>query len=275
MSDAFRKVRPGEPIKIAAQAWNQVIDQVTTRPRFDASTSPYPAINFQVRCRNATSGDVARWGVLQITGVLETPTGATGASGPTGSTGSTGAAVSIDAGTMSFLAYPGIVGVTPTDTAGARYVVATQPIKAGEIGMAAIDGVVQVKLDVQSASDNFATVKSGSVEQMKTASSGDASVLWKESGTGVKWGLVRIGAGSGGGVKLGKITGTWTKGGTQTVWEYTGAGAQVSGPSGPLSLTGVNRFVTVTVSGTSGSSAKWVAVANVDSTWHLIAAECS
>jgi hypothetical protein len=81
---------------------------------------------------------------------------------------------------------------------------------------------------------------------------------------------VRIGAGSGGGVKVGKITGTWTKGGTQTVWEYTGDGAQASGPSGPLSLTGVNRFVTVTA---SGSSAKWVAVASVDSAWHLIAAE--
>jgi len=262
VSDAFRKVRPGEPIKIAAQAWNQVIDQVTTRPRFDASTSPYPAINFQVRCRNSTSGDVARWGVLQITGVLETPTGATGASGATGS---------MDAGTMSFLAYPGIVGVTPMDTAGARYVVATQPIKAGEIGMAAIDGVVQVKLDIQSASDNFATVKSGSVEQMKTASSGDASVLWKESGTGVKWGLVRIGAGSGGGVKVGKITGTWSKGGTQTVWEYTAAGVQASGPSGPLSLTGVNRFANVNI---SGSAARWVAVTSIDSTWHLIAAEC-
>jgi hypothetical protein len=34
----------------------------------------------------------------------------------------------------------------------------------------------------------------------------------------------------------------------------------------------VNRFVTVTI---SGSAAKWVAVANVDSAWHLIAAECS
>jgi hypothetical protein len=260
MGDAFRKVRPGDPVSISATAWNRVIDQVTTKPRFDSSTSPYPAINFQVRCRNSTSGDVARWGVLQITGVLETPTGATG-----------GATGSMDAGTMSFLAYPGIVGVTPTDTAGARYVVATQPIKAGEIGMAAIDGVVQVKLDIQSASDNFATVKSGSVEQMKTASSGDASVLWKEGGTGVKWGLVRIGAGSGGGVKVGKITGTWTKGGTQTVWEFTAAGAQASGPSGPLSLTGVNRFASVTA---SGSAAKWVAVASVDSTWHLIAAEC-
>ena len=255
MSDAFSKVRPGDKLGIQARAWNRVIDQVTTKPRFDGNTSPWPAINFQVRCRNATSGVIARWGVLQITGVLETPTGATGA-----------------AATMSFQAYPGVVGVTPTDSANARYVVATQPIKAGEIGMAAIDGVVQVKLNVQSESDAFATVESGSVDQMKTASSGNASVLWKEAGTGAgKWGLVRIGAGAGGGVKLGKITGTWTKGTEATVWEFTGSGVQASGPTGPVSITGVNRFADVN---TTGGAAKWVAIASIDSAWHLIAAEC-
>lgn len=260
MTDAYAKVRPGEPLKIAAQAWNQVIDQVTLRPRLDGSSTAAPPINFQVRCRNATTGDVPRWGVLQITGILSTPTGATGATGPQ------------DAGTMSFLAYPGVVGVTPTSDAGAKFVVATQPIKAGEVGMAAIDGVVQVKLDVAASGDDFAGVKPGSVQQLRTGSSGDAVVLWKESGTGVKWGLVRIGAGAGGGVKVGKITGTWTKGNSQTVWEYSGAGVQSSGPSGYLSITGINRFATVEA---SGVAAKWVAVAKVDSTWHLIAAECA
>lgn len=266
MSDAFRKVRPGEPVAIAATAWNRVIDQVTTRPRFDGGGSGYPAINFQVRCKNNTTGDVERWGVLQITGVLEVPTGATGASG------------TVDNGTMSFLSFPGIVGVTPTDTAGAKYVVAMQPIKAGEIGMAAIDGVVQVKLDVQATADNFAIAKSGSTQQMKTASSGEASVLWKEGGTGVKWGLVRIGAGAGGGgVRLGKITGTWSKGGTGTIYEYSGDGTQLSVPTGssgataPATFTGVNRFAAITA---TGSAPKWVACGLVGSHWHLIAAEC-
>lgn len=267
MSDAFSKVRPGEPLKIAAQAWNQVIDQVTTRPRFDAASSAAPAINFQVRCKNATTGDVPRWGVLQIDGILETPTGATGtyATGPK------------EPGTISFLSYPGVVGVTPTSDAGARFVVATQPIKAGEVGMAAIDGVVQVKLDITAGGDDLAGVKPGSVQQLRTGSGGDAVVLWKESGTGVKWGLVRIGAGAGGGVKVGKITGTWMKGGQQTVYEHSGAGSQLSVPTGssgataPVTFTGVNRFATINA---SGSSAKWVAAAKVGSVWHLIAAEC-
>lgn len=267
MTDAYAKVRPGEPLKIAAQAWNQVIDQVTLRPRFDGNDSAAPPINFQVRCRNATSGDVPRWGVLQITGVLNTPTGVSGATGPQ------------DPGTISFLSYPGVVGVTPTSDAGARFVVATQPIKAGEVGMAAIDGVVQVKLDVTASGDKFAQAKDGSVQQLKTGSSGDAVVLWKESGTGVKWGLVRIGVGGGGGssVKLGKITGTWSKGATATIFEHSGAGVQLSAPTGssgataPVTFVAINRFATVAA---SGSAARWVAAASIDSQWHLIAAEC-
>lgn len=261
MSDSFAKVRPGQPIKIAARAWNSVIDQVTIRPRFGASPSLSPPINFQVRCRNATTGDVPRWGVLQITGILETPTGATGAY-------STGPQT---AGTMSFLSYPGVVGVTPTSAAGAKFVVATEPIEAGKVGMVAIDGVVQVKLDVGATDHSFASAKAGSVTQMRTGSSGEAAVLWKEDGTGLRWGLVRIGSTAGGGVKLGKITGTWSKGSSQEVWEYSGAGWQVSGTIGYATITGMNLFATVEA---SGSASKWVAVAKVDSTWHLIAAEC-
>ena len=265
MKDAFSKVRPGEPLKIAAQAWNQVIDQVTTRPRFDAASAAAPPINFQVRCKNATTGDVPRWGVLQITGILETPTGATGtyATGPK------------EPGTISFLSYPGVVGVTPTSDAGAKFVVATQPIKAGEVGMAAIDGVVQVKLDITASGDDFAGVKPGSVQQLRTGGSGDALVLWKEGGTGVKWGLVRMGVA--GGIKLGKITGTWSKGSTATVYEYSGAGTQLSVPTGtsgataPATFTGINRFATILA---SGSGAKWVAATKIGAAWHLIAAEC-
>lgn len=266
MTDAYAKVRPGEPLKIAAQAWNQVIDQVTLRPRFDGNGSASPPINFQVRCKNATSGDVPRWGVLQITGILETPTGATGATGPQ------------SPGTMSFLNYPGVVGVTPTSDAGSKFVVTTQSIKAGEVGMAAIDGVVQVKLDVVAAGDDFAGVKPGSVGHLQTGESGDSLILWKEAGTGVKWGLVRIGlAGGAGGVKLGKITGTWSKGSTATVYEHSGSGNQLSVPTGtsgataPATFTGINRFATIAA---SGSNAKWVAAAKIGTAWHLIAAEC-
>jgi hypothetical protein len=256
--DPYAKAQPGEKLKIHATTWNQVVDLV--KPGAAAAPGEefsYRRTNFRVYCQNKTSGTVPRWGVLHIDGVLPTPSGSTGTA------------------TEGFQSSPAVIGKTPTGTTNGSFVIAVEPIGADKLGMAAIDGVVQCKLDVTDASHRFATPKPGSTTELKTASSGEAAILWKESGTGAgKWGLVRIGDGAGApGVKLGKITGTWTKGGTQTVWEYTGGGgAQASGPSGPLSLTGVNRFANVTV---TGSSAKWVAVASIDSTWHLIAAECS
>ena len=255
-ADPYAKAQPGEKLTIHATTWNKMVDLV--RP--GAAPAPgeefsYRRTNFRVYCRNSTSGTVPQWGVLHIDGVIQTPSGSTGTA------------------TAGFQSSPAVRGKTPTGTTNGSFVIAVEPIGANKFGMAAIDGVVQCKLDVTDESHRFATPKPGSTAELKTATSGEAAILWKESGTGTgKWGLVRIGAGSGGGVKLGKITGTWTKSGTQTVWEYTGSGVQATGPGGPPSLTGVNRFATVTA---SSSASKWVAVTSIDSTWHLIAAECS
>jgi hypothetical protein len=251
-------------VKIAATAWNQVIDQVRVRPQFDAEASGHPPTTFQVRIRNRTSGVIERWGVLHITGVLETPTGATGLS-------------STDAGTTSFQQWPGLVGVTPTGTTQGSFAVAVEPIPAGQIGMAAIDGVVQCKLDIKAASHRFATPKPGSETELQTASSGEATILWKEPGTGTgKWGLIRLGAGAGGGVRIGKITGSWSKGSSQDVYEHVPTGAfnaltQVSGPSGPVTFLAMNYFAPLSLP-TGGS--KVVTCAMVGEVWHLIAAEC-
>jgi hypothetical protein len=253
--DPYAKAQSGEKLTIHATTWNKVVDLV--RP--GAVSAPgdefsYRRTNFRVYCQNKTAGTVPQWGVLNIDGVLPTPSGSTGTA------------------TEGFQSSPAVLGNTPNDATKGSFVIAVEPIGADKFGMAAIDGVVQCKLDVIDASHRFATPKPGSTAELKTASSGEATILWKESGTGTgKWGLVRIGDGAGGGVKVGKITGTWTKGGTQTVWEYTGSGSQASGSSGPLSLTGVNRFANVNI---SGSAARWVAVTSIDSTWHLIAAEC-
>jgi hypothetical protein len=262
----LRHVRPGEPVKVAASAWNKIVEEVKFHPRAVGETGAFPRTNFTVRMKNYTSGPIERWAVLQIESLLEVPTGVTGPA--------------VD----SFESWPGVIGVTPGSGAETTraYAVAVEPIPVGGIGQAAIDGVVQARVLVVSESHGYATPKSSEVNYLETADAGPFKILWKgttgpANPTGVTgptkpWALLSFEAGSSVGVKIGKITGTWTKGGTQTVWEYTGAGVRASGPSGPLSLTGVNRFVTVTI---TGSAAKWVAVANVDSRWHLIAAECS
>jgi hypothetical protein len=256
----LRHVRPGEPVKVAASAWNKIIEEVKFHPRAVGETFDFPRTNFTVRMLNATSTGISRWGVLQISDILEAPTGV----------GS------------QFEQWPGVVGYQPGADPDQTYVVAVEPIPAGDTGQAAIAGVVQARVLVLSTGHQYAKPKAGEVDYLETADSGPFRIIWKgptgpANPTGVTgptkpWALLAFEKGSSVGVKVGKITGTWTKGGTQTVWEFTGAGVQATGPSGPLSMTGVNRFASVTA---SGSAAKWVAIAPVDSTWHLIAAECS
>lgn len=258
--DPYRKALPGEKLRIPAVTWNRVLDLVSpSSDRTAGQEFSYRQPNLRLYCQNNTGTGVERFEVLAITGVTPTPSGVTGAA------------------SLQFQHSPAVIGVATTADTGGAFVVAVEPILAGNLGLVAIDGVVQVKLNVTNVGDKFASPAAAS-RQLTTSSSGQASILWKESGTGAgKWGLVRIGAGAGGGMKLGKITGTWTKAGTQTVYEYNGAGSQVYVPTGssgatvPATFTGVNRFATVAA---SGSAAKWVACGLVGDAWHLIAAEC-
>jgi hypothetical protein len=240
---------------ISARAWNRaqaaadiVLGEQGGR---DASGVQGPApLNAQIYVRNDAGTGVGYWGVLAITGVVSPPTGSTGAS------------------VAQFQSEPAVVGVLPTTGASGAFVVTVEPIAAGKFGRAAIAGVVQGKLNVLDASHGFAVPVAGSASAFESASSGPATILWKDGGTGNgKWCLLRIGSGAGGGSRLGKITGTWTKGATASVQQYTGAGAIVTGTT----FTAINRAQTVT--GPTGGY--WVGCELIDSTWHLQWTECA
>lgn len=68
------------------------------------------------------------------------------------------------------------------------------------------------------------------------------------------------------GIRLGKIEENWNKGATATVKRYRGDGTEMT----DVEFEAVNRFADVAV----GPGGAWVACALIDSTWHLIAAEC-
>ena len=194
-----------------------------------------------------------RGGALSGAGVVFTP------SGPPGNA------------TQQFQAQPVLSGGLPTG--GSAFVVAVEPIAAGKIGRVAVAGVVQAKINITDAGHGFATAKDGDLTQLSSAASGDAQILWKESGAGAsKWAIVRFGAGAGASIRLGKVTGTWSKNGTATVTQWKGDGSQqVTGPSGPLTFSAINRAQTVT--GPTGGY--WVGCESIDGTWHLEWAECA
>lgn len=179
------------------------------------------------------------WGVLAISGVVNDPT-------------------SGDSAAAQWADTPVLEGAAPSDVPGAKFVVTLEPIKAGKIGRAAIDGVVQVKLDVESESDAFAST-SGSTSMLSTGQSGEAAILWKESGTGSnKWGLVRLGTNRG--IVRGTFTAPWSKGSTKTVTDAVNT---------MVTYTAKNYFASMTGSGTKACAISYVA-----GEWILIAAEC-
>lgn len=158
-------------------------------------------------------------------------------------------------------------------TGGSAFVVAVEPIAAGKIGRVAVAGVVQAKINITDAGHGFATAKDGDLTQLSSAASGEVQILWKESGTGAsKWAIVRFGGAAGAAIRLGKVTGTWSKNATASVTQWKGDGsAAVSGPSGPLTFSAINRAQTVT--GPTGGY--WVGCESIDGTWHLEWAECA
>jgi hypothetical protein len=185
---------------------------------------------------------VARWGVLAITGMEITPTSSSGGA------------------TASFEEMPVLTGGTPSATTTA-WCVAVEPIESGKIGRVAVGGVVQCKVDVTSADDKFVACKASAAE-LKTGTTGEGLILWKESGTGTgKWALVRLAAGGAQGVKRGTFSAPWSKGSTKTVTDAVTSGT---------TYTNVKNYF----AGMTGSGTKACAIAYVGSEWILIAAEC-
>jgi hypothetical protein len=144
------------------------------------------------------------------------------------------------AGVSAFEAMPIVTGATPSASTTA-WGIAVEPIAAGKVGRLAVAGVVQAKT-------------------ADLARCGGYQLLWRDS----TWALIAIG----GGLRLGTISATWTKGQTATVTEQYGDGT--ARPGSPT-FTATNWFATITVS----SGTRRVACGRVDDKWLLIAAECS
>ena len=243
------RIEPGQPLRgaISARAWNRAQDAADLVLGAYAGTeggipgSPVLKPYTWAYCRPSVT--VARWGVLAITGVAITPTSSSGGA------------------TASFEEMPVLTGGTPSATTTA-WCVAVEPIAANAVGRVAVGGVVQCKVEVTSADDKFVACKASTAE-LKTGTTGEGLILYKEGGTGGnKWALVRLaGGGAAGGIVRGTFTAPWTKGSTKTVADAVTSGTTYANVR--------NYFAAV-----GGTGTKACAIAYVGTEWILIAAEC-
>jgi hypothetical protein len=177
---SLRKVSPGEEINLRASDWNEIIDAVravqgmiiSDRPRPRAAPSPQGAT---ILAQNNETTICPCFGILGISTTLFDP------------------ATKL----RSFQNTPAVAGVKPTAAAHTgRFIIATEPIPPGKIGFCLTVGVCPVQIDVTDEDHEFADVADGDWTKLASGASGLASILYKPSGTGTKWAIVRIGGAS-------------------------------------------------------------------------------
>jgi hypothetical protein len=252
MARSDGRVEAGQNLKTAfsAHAWNRAQDaaDIVLGARGGVQGGPQQAGQLPYTwclAKNASGSDVPRWGVLAITGMEIEPTSEAGGA------------------TAEFERLPVVTGDTPSD-GDAAWCVAVEPIASGKVGRVAVAGVVQAKVDIDDEDDEFVKV-GDSVDELVTGTEGQGAILWKQDGTGTgKWALIRFGAGSGSGIKLGKTVSAWNKGADHNVRLWPSGIA--SNPA--ESQTSTNKFANI-------ESGKWVMIARESGgDWFVIAAEC-
>ena len=178
MSD-LRKVKPGDPLKVPAATFNAFVDAAADFQRRqrdqgggDLRTRPDLCA---VPIKNNSGGDLNRFAVVGIDSPIFTPTDNEDA----------------------FKNRVALVGVTPTVALHAgRFAIILEPIANGKIGQAAVAGVCPVQINVAAVTDTFADVTNSDSTALTSGSFGGATILWRATGTGPQWAIVRFGGGA-------------------------------------------------------------------------------
>lgn len=186
MGDDLRKVRPGDPLRIPARAYNAFVDAAleTKRRQQDRRAGELwdGGRSFigggVVAVRNDSGADLERYHALAIDGPLFVP----GEDGPE----------------KSFQNRLAFKGITPTDaTRPGSFAIAREPIPRGEVGLCVVHGVTPARVLIEDEEHAFAEVAPDE-SVLTSAGSGSAAILWKEQGVGEKWALVEVGRPRGG-----------------------------------------------------------------------------
>lgn len=145
-------------------------EQAFATSRVDDSIAQATANHFRVR--NDHTSDVGKFSVLQISGVI----------------------VEHSDRADEFLYAPSLKGTRPAATPDAGlWVITQEPIATGKVGWCLAAGCSVVQIDVTDIDHDYADSKASDETKLASADEGAARILYKESGTGTKWGLVRIG----------------------------------------------------------------------------------
>ncbi len=173
MTDPYGKIVAGEPYPRSAMVRNDWMDMLRWWKQHQRTGGgPLKQVVRQtgiVFCKNVSGGDLTRFAALAVTDVFPDP-------GDNETTFKNG---------------PVLHGNTPdASTEPGNFVVLLAPAKVDKIVPACASGVCVAKVDINDADDVTCGVGTSTVLQ---SGKQGAQILWKESGTGLLWAVIRIG----------------------------------------------------------------------------------
>jgi hypothetical protein len=174
MADAFRKVKSGDPLVIPAAAYNAMLDAAIANMR--SSSKPSQVRGEQsshVLVRNETGYPLEQFEILGIEGPAFHPRNQPDA----------------------FQQTPVLRGVTPMERHKGKFVVVQEPASPGSVVRACVSGLTVARVYTEDSQPTACDIEEGYTYDFTGGSTGGASILWIEDGTGPKWALIRIGHG--------------------------------------------------------------------------------
>ena len=183
----MEKVNPGDKLAIRAADWNAFVDAAVfasnAKRLVGAEGVRSGVTGNMVLVRNTGDETLPRFGALVLSDAL----------------------IAHDAASDELESeIPAFDGVMAEEESGEEeerekdvrpFVIAVEPIPAGEIGRALALGFTPAKVDVVNEEDACAEpVPGSSTGALRSTNIGYARIAWKESGTGEKWCFLRLGA---------------------------------------------------------------------------------
>lgn len=178
---AIQKVNPGQKFKMPAEAYNAFVDaaQAHKRNLNQSVNMKSPNTRDVITIKNMTGETLDRFNVVGIGEPIYDP----------------------ETQPIDFSEDIIFEGETPDiEEHVGKWAVLLDGCTDGDFVEAKVIGVTACKIDVDNEDYGYVEIADGEYT-LSAAASGSAQILWKESGTGEKWAIVRIGgeSGSGGG----------------------------------------------------------------------------
>lgn len=178
----MQKVKRGDPLVIPAATFNAFVDAARDFEDRQRGTAAKPRAELRpfglVPVRNESGADRQRFDVLGVAGPILTPTD----------------------NPEAFKSRVLLRGVVPQAGHAGRFVVLSEPVAAGAIGRAFVDGVCPVRVEMIDEAHGFADAAAGETDTLRSADSGTAQLLWvqpveQRDDPAIAWTVARIGGG--------------------------------------------------------------------------------